>query len=203
MRSPGSIHATLVRVNRVTGEPEPWLAERWTTSPDGRTITLTLREGVTFSDGAPFTSADVVFTFQALYDPAVGSSLASGVAVQRKPLQVTAPDPRTVVVTLPAPFAPGVALLDNVPILPKHLLQAALDAHTFGTAWGVTTAPASMAGLGPFVIADYTRRPAHDLRAQPALLAQGRDGDAAAVSRSDRDGVRHRPGCGDAAPAGR
>ena len=149
------VHASLVRVNRVTGEPEPWLAERWTVSPDGRTITLTLRDGVTFSDGAPFTSADVAFTFQALYDPAVGSSLASGVAVQRKPLQVSAPDPRTVVVTLPSPFAPGVALLDNVPIFPKHLLQPALDARTFGTAWGVTTAPASMAGLGPFVIAEY------------------------------------------------
>ncbi|HYT73755.1 MAG TPA: ABC transporter substrate-binding protein, partial [Vicinamibacterales bacterium] len=40
-------HATLVRVNRVTGDPEPWLAERWTTSPDGRTLTFTLRDGVT------------------------------------------------------------------------------------------------------------------------------------------------------------
>ena len=59
--------------------------------------------------------------------------------VQGKPLQVSAPDPRTVVVTLPAPFAPGVALLDNVPIYPKHQLQAALDAHTFGAAWGPAT----------------------------------------------------------------
>jgi len=150
------VHATLVRVNRVTGEPEPWLAERWQTTADGKTMTLTLREGVTFSDGAPFSSADVLFTFQALYDPAVESSLASGVMIQRKPLQVSAPDARTVVITLPSAFAPGIALLDNVPILPKHLLQPALDAHTFGTAWGVTTAPASMAGLGPFVISDYT-----------------------------------------------
>ena len=149
------VHAPLVRVNRVTGDPEPWLAERWTTSPDGRTITLTLRDGVTFSDGVPFTSADVLFTFQALYDPSVASPLTSGVSIQRKPLQVSAPDPRTVVVTLPAPFTPGVALLDNVPILPKHLLQAALDARTFGSAWGVTTAPNAMAGLGPFVIAEY------------------------------------------------
>jgi peptide/nickel transport system substrate-binding protein len=148
-------HATLVRVNRVTGEAEPWLAEKWTTSPDGRTITLTLREGVTFSDGAPFTSADVVFTFRALYDPSVASVLASGVTVQRKPLQVTATDPRTVVVTMPAAFAPGAALLDNVPIYPKHLLQASLDARTFGAAWGTNTPPTAIAGLGPFVIADY------------------------------------------------
>ena len=152
------VHAPLVRVNRVTGDPEPWLAERWTTSPDGRTITLTLRDGIKFSDGVPFTSDDVVFTFKAMYDPSTSSSLASGAAVQHKPLQISAPDPRTVVVTMAAPFAPGAALLDNVPIFPKHLLQPALDAHAFGTAWGTTTAPASMAGLGPFVVSEYEPR---------------------------------------------
>jgi peptide/nickel transport system substrate-binding protein len=75
--------------------------------------------------------------------------------VQGKPLQVSAPDPRTVVVTLPAPFAPAVGLLDNVPIYPKHQLEAALDAHTFGEAWGLTTKPGTMAGLGPFVAGEY------------------------------------------------
>jgi peptide/nickel transport system substrate-binding protein len=148
-------HASLVRLNRVTGEYEPWLAEKWVASPDNRVFTLTLRDGVTFSDGVPFTSADVVFTFRALYDPAVESVLASGMMVQGKPLQVSAPDPRTVVVTLPAPFVPGVGLLDNVPIHPKHQLQAALDAHTFAAAWGPTTKPGTMAGLGPFVANEY------------------------------------------------
>ena len=147
--------ATLVRINRVSGEPEPWLAEKWSVSPDGRIITLTLRDGVQFSDGAPFSSADVLFSFAALYDPSVESVLASGVMVQHQPLQVSAPDARTVVITLPAPFTPGVALLDNLPIYPKHLLESALQAKTFATAWGVTTPPASMAGLGPFVISEY------------------------------------------------
>jgi len=145
----------LVRINRVTGEVEPWLAERWTASPDGRTFTLTLRKGITFSDGAPFTSADVLFSFEALYDPSVDSVIASGVKVQGKPLQVTAPDAGTVVVTLPAPFAPGIQLLDNVWIFPRHQLQAALSAHTFRDAWGLKTPPGSMAGLGPFVISEH------------------------------------------------
>lgn len=148
-------HASLVRLNRATGEYEPWLAEKWTASADGLTITLTLREGVTFSDGVPFTSEDVVFSFRALYDPAVQSNLASGVKVQGKPLKVSAPDPRTVVITLPAPFAPGVALLDNFPIYPKHQLQASLDAHTFADAWGPATKAGTMAGLGPFVAGEY------------------------------------------------
>jgi peptide/nickel transport system substrate-binding protein len=148
-------HATLTRVNRATGDVEPWLAERWTTSADGRTITLTLRNGVKFSDGAPFTSADVLFSFSALYDPAVQSVIASAVKVNGKPLQVTAPDPRTVVITMPTPFAPGVALLDTVPIYPKHQLQSALDSKAFAAAWGLTTPAGSMAGLGPFVLAEY------------------------------------------------
>ena len=149
------MHAPLVRVNRVTGEPEPWLAERWTTSADGRTITLTLRDGIKFSDGAPFTAEDVAFTFAAMYDPSTASAIASGVSVHHKPLQVTVTDPRTVVVSLPAPFVAGVALLDSVPIFPKHLLQASLDARAFGRAWGSTTPPASLAGLGPFVLSEY------------------------------------------------
>src|SRR4051794_23799370 len=93
------VHAPLVRINRTTDQPEPWLAEKWTVSPDGRVITLTLRDGLQFSDGAPFTSADVLFTFEALYDPKSASVLATGMQVNGQPLTVTAPDPRTVVVT--------------------------------------------------------------------------------------------------------
>lgn len=149
------VHAPLVRLNRTTDQAEPWLAEKWTVSPDGRTITLTLRAGVTFSDGQPFTSDDVVFTYKALYDPRSASVLATGMMVASKPLNVTATDARTVVVTMPAPFAPGVAMLDNVPIYPKHLLQAAFDSGDFAKAWSISTPPSQMAGLGPFVLDTY------------------------------------------------
>ena len=147
--------ATLVRVNRVTGAIEPALAERWSASRDGRTFTLTLRDDVTFSDGAPFTSADVVFTCAVVYDPKVASVLASALKVQNKPLQVTAPDAHTIVVAMPAPFAPGLALLDSLPILPKHQLEAAYTSGKFQDAWNVSTTPGSMAGLGPFVLTQY------------------------------------------------
>lgn len=147
--------ATLVRLNRATGEIEPWLATGWTIGADGRTYTITLRDGIVFSDGAPFTSADVLFSFQAVYDTNVNSPLASSVEVEGKALQVSAPDPHTVVISFPTRFAPGLALLDNLPIYPKHQLQAALDAHTFTQAWGNTTPPGSMAGLGPFVLTGY------------------------------------------------
>ena len=51
------MQARLVRVNRATFELEPWLAERWESSEDGRTHTLHLRPGLAWSDGTPLTSA--------------------------------------------------------------------------------------------------------------------------------------------------
>lgn len=147
--------AKLVRINRVTQDVEPWLAERWTRSDDGLRYTLTLRSGVSFSDGHPFTSDDVVFSFAAAYDEKTGSPLGDSLRVGGKPLQVVAPDPQTIVLTLPSPFAPGVRILDNLPILPKHLLGSALASGTLATAWGVSTPPSELAGLGPFVMAEH------------------------------------------------
>ncbi len=147
--------ARLVRVNRATQEVEPWLAEGWTRSDDGLRYTVRLRPNVTFADGQPFTATDVVFSFAAVYAEQAGSTLADSLKVSGQPLGVTAPDPQTVVITFPAPFGPGIRLLDNLPILPKHKLQAAVDAGTFGRVWGLATPPAEITGLGPFMPSQY------------------------------------------------
>src|SRR6185369_12688180 len=104
--------AKLVRINRVTQDVEPWLAESWTRSDDGRRFTLKLRPDVVFSDGQPFTSADVVFTFKAVYDEMTGSNLADSLQANGQKLQVTAIDPLTVEIAFAEPFAAGVRLLD-------------------------------------------------------------------------------------------
>ena len=102
-----------------------------------------------------FTSADVLFSFEAVYDTRVGSALADALRVGGQPLEVSAPDAKTVVVRFPVRFSPGLRLLDNLPILPKHRLEAALAQGTLRDAWGLTTPPEEMAGLGPFVLQDY------------------------------------------------
>jgi peptide/nickel transport system substrate-binding protein len=145
----------LIRVNRATQEIEPELAERWTTSPDNLAYTLTLRDGVTWSDGVPFTSADVVFTFQAIYDPKVESPLASSLMIDGKPLVVTAPDPKTVVVKLPHSFGPGVAIFDNVHLAAKHKYERALKSGNFAKALSVETPPADLVSIGPFKLTTY------------------------------------------------
>ena len=70
----GAIFEGLVEQNYLTGEIEPALAESWTTSPDGRTWTFTLRQGIRWSDGAPLTIDDVVFSLEAVFTDGVQTS---------------------------------------------------------------------------------------------------------------------------------
>jgi peptide/nickel transport system substrate-binding protein len=148
--------ATLLRLNYATGQLEPRLAMSWTSSsPDGRVWTLKLRPGVVFSDGTPFTAADVQFTFRVLFDKQVGAELASSVLVGGQPIDVRAIDDNTIVLTFAEPYGPGLSLLDAIPILPRHKLEAAYQAGTFHDAWGLSTPVADLVGLGPFVLTQY------------------------------------------------
>ena len=148
--------ARLVRVNKSTFELEPWLAERWDSSPDGLTHTLHLRKGIQWSDGVPFTSADVAFTLRAAMDPKAGSVLTSVLVAGGKPITVATPTPDTVTLTFAAPSGQGLRMLDQATILPKHKLEAAYLKGEFANAWGAATPPADMVGLGPFVLKEYT-----------------------------------------------
>jgi peptide/nickel transport system substrate-binding protein len=148
-------HARLARINRETQALEPWLADRWTRSDDGLRYRLHLREGVVFSDGHPFTADDVVFSFDAVYDPATASPLADALKVADKPLTVTALNPHEVELAFPVPWGPGLRMLDALPIYPKHRLEPAHAAHLFRKAWDTTTPGPEMAGLGPFTIETF------------------------------------------------
>ena len=145
----------LVRVNRTTDTVEPALAERWVQSDDRLTYTFSLRRNVRFSDGTPFTSADVLFSARALYDAAANTVLASAMRINGQPLVFAAPDDMTVTMTLPAPFAPGLRLLENMPILPRHKLDTALAEGRFADAWRVGTPLSDITGLGPFVLTEH------------------------------------------------
>ena len=149
------LHAGLVRVNHSTDRLEPELAESWEMLSDQRTYRVRLRDDVRFSDGVPMTARDVVFSFKAIYDPRTDSVLADSLLVQNRPLDVRAVDEQTVDIRFPAPFAPGLRILDGVPILPSHKLAGALAAGDFRSAWGAATPPDQIVGLGPFMLRRY------------------------------------------------
>jgi peptide/nickel transport system substrate-binding protein len=168
----------LVRVNRATFELEPWLAERWESSEDGRTHTLYLRPGVTWSDGRAFTAADVLFSLEAVFDPKAKSVLATSLTVGGRPIRAAAPDPETVVFTYPGPSGLGVRLLDNLTVLPKHKLEPALRTGTFDAAWDASTPPSELVGTGPFVMREYQPGQRIVLERNPRFWRRAADGTA-------------------------
>ncbi len=112
------------------GNDVPVLASRVPTlengdiARDGRTITYHLRHGVKWHDGAPFTSRDVRFTWQAIMNPNTAITTRHGYDLIE---HVDIPDPYTAVFRLKEPFAPAVHTFfghSDAPydILPEHLL---------------------------------------------------------------------------------
>ncbi len=120
----------------------------------------------------------MLFSLEAAYDERVGSAIADTLMVGGKRLRAAAPDPLTVVVTFPEPFAPGLRILDNLPVFPKHLLGAALKSGTFGSAWGVGTPPDQIAGLGPFVVSEYAPGQRVVFARNPRYWRRAANGDA-------------------------
>ena len=94
------------------------LAESWEVSPDGKRITFHLRKGVTWHDGKPFTSEDVLFTYRRMIAPNTPTAYAEDFKQVKR---AEAPDPYTVVVEYGKPFAPALASW-GMHVLPKHLL---------------------------------------------------------------------------------
>ena len=101
--------------------PKPNLAKSWVIAPDGKTITFTLQEGVTFHNGKTFTSADVQYSFMEIlkkYNPIAPVMLAELVAVET-------PDPMTAVLRLanPAPYLMKALSGRDLPILCKSVFE--------------------------------------------------------------------------------
>lgn len=130
----------LVRMNRQTQKLEPELAESWAAGDGGRTLTLRLREGVRFSNGAAFEARDVCHTFKRLMDPALDAPVAEAFRTVRGGAECGARDARTVVLRFGEPIAAVERLLDDIAI------QAAGSAGQPGPALGAFAVAQRRAG---------------------------------------------------------
>lgn len=157
---------SLIFDNLFTTDPDfeftPRLAESWDISDDAKTFTFHLREGLSWSDGEPFTAEDVVFTYNLQANPAVGgawggrlsgvegyAAVKDGSATELSGL--TAPDDDTVVFQLSESNAGFLSLIGYgsvMYILPKHILGEKNPATLLEDPW--FTKPS--AGMGPYVV---------------------------------------------------
>lgn len=139
------------RANTVPGQ-----ARAWTVSADGRRYVFTLRENLQWSDGTALTSADFLWSFRRLFDPATAAPAVSLLYVIRNgravntgerptsALGVTAPDARTLVIELehPAPYLLELLVHRAFPV-PRHVIER------WGDEW---TRPGRLVSNGAFVL---------------------------------------------------
>jgi peptide/nickel transport system substrate-binding protein len=156
----------LVRLNPVTLEMEPMLAERWEHNSDGTVWTFPLRRDVRWHDGQPLTAADVAFTFDAIYDERVPNSAKYVLLIDGKRIQVDVVDDYTVRLIVPRPFAPLLNSLGQA-VLPKHVLGQALKDGTFAQQWGIDTPPEKIVGTGPYRMVRYVQTQFIEYRRNP------------------------------------
>lgn len=130
-----------------TGEIEPWLAERWEVSPDARTFTFHLRDGVTFSDGSPLTAESVRSTLDSIVHVLGGAKAPLAFAYLAGYTGTDVVDARTARVRFATP---------NV-----QFLQATSTPQLAVLAAATTAKPAEQRclgdtiGSGPFTYTDY------------------------------------------------
>lgn len=153
--------------------PLPDLAESWTVSEDNKRFVFSLREGVRFHDGEPFTADDVKFSWELYTHPenAPGRQLGnffSRIVGAREYMAGDAPeiagikilDPYTVDVTLTDVYAPFLTIAAGQMIVPKHVWQdvpvSDLGAHP---------AARRPVGTGPFILESWAANDSIAMRA--------------------------------------
>jgi len=129
------------------GKLQPWLAESWSASKDGRSVTFKLRRDVKFHDGTPFNADAVKFNFDRIVDPKFkpGSSRAQIAGYAGSKVL----DEFTVQVSFETPYAPFLtyAAAGTLSLVsPKAVRESGDQVHT------------RPVGTGPFMMKDYVAK---------------------------------------------
>jgi peptide/nickel transport system substrate-binding protein len=180
-QAPGVLHPLLTRVNpeymlsellysgltRLGTDmtPQPDLAESWTSSPDVKEWTFTLRAGLKFHDGTPCTARDVAATFKAILDPKTASPARTNVG----PIgEVAAQDDHKVLFKLTQAYAdlPTALAYTNAKIVPAAVIETDLSKLS-KTANG--TGPFKLVSFEPDRQVVVERNPAYYDPARPYL----------------------------------
>ncbi len=147
------IYDQLVRVGKDGLSVDPDAADSWKTSADGKTWTFHIRDGIKFSDGAPLTAADAKFSMQRAIskDSIFGDSFTLVDSI-------TAPDARTLVITLKKPWASFLAYVS--------LYVASITPEKLVTAQGKDFWEHPI-GSGPYVLTEWVKNDHLTLKRNP------------------------------------
>jgi len=163
----GILFEGLVAFNNVTQETGPALASSWETSPDSLEWTFHLRRGLRWSDGAPLTAADVIFSAEVFYDEDIHASGSDICKVEGEPFRFRRVGDHTVRIELPGPYGPFLSVIGSMYVIPRHVLETAYREGKFESAYGTSAGPASLVSSGPWRLASYQAQQRITFRPNP------------------------------------
>ncbi len=160
MRIASALFEGLCRID-AAGKPQPGMAERWEMTPDRKTYTFHLRPNTTWSDGAPLTTQDFIYSWKRVLTPEFGADYASQLYVIKNAQRfhegrlkdfsqvgVTALDDRTLRVELenPTPYFIDLCAFTTFSPVPQRVVEK------HGTAW---FKPGILVGNGSYTLEDW------------------------------------------------
>jgi peptide/nickel transport system substrate-binding protein len=153
----------LLEFDHRTQRYAPALAESWRRLDDGRTVELTLREGIKFSDGHPITAEDVAFTLRAIYDERTAAPIfRDAMLIGNRQIEIRIPDEtggtaatknqtgRRLQLVFPNVVALPESYLSNLAVLPRHILEADFSRGALRDAYSLNADPALIVTAGAF-----------------------------------------------------
>ncbi|MEN2740012.1 ABC transporter substrate-binding protein [Microbacterium sp. X-17] len=139
---------SLLYQNPDTGELQPWLATSYEANADATVFTFHLREGVTFSDGTPFTAASVKGTFDDIVAAGAASGITAGYITGYDKTVVVDDHTAEVHFTKPNAAFPNSTAFVGLGIVGAATLAVPFDQRSDGKA---------VVGTGPFTLDSYTK----------------------------------------------
>ena len=151
------LYASLLSTDPITGEVIPELAKEYMVFPDNKTITITLRRGLKWSDGREITADDVVFTWNEIILAGFGNtSLRDSVLIDGEYPKITKVDKYTTKFEIKKPFAPFLRFM-GTQIAPKHIFEPVIKKgkRYFDSYLSTTTKPKDIVYSGAFGLDEY------------------------------------------------
>ncbi|MBI2082846.1 MAG: hypothetical protein HYT76_04675 [Deltaproteobacteria bacterium] len=140
-RIDGFVFDSLIERDNETLDWKPKMATAWEISADRKRLTFTLREGIRWHDGHPFTVDDILYSFDRVMDPKVDTP---HLRVYYQDIEkVEKVDERTVRFTMKRPYFMALTFCGGIPLVPKHLYESGDDFNSHP----LNRAPV---GIGPY-----------------------------------------------------
>jgi peptide/nickel transport system substrate-binding protein len=135
----------------------PYMAQSYSVSPDKRTWTLKIREGMKWSDGKPIVAADWVTTWRIHTDPKVSSNYFDSFQMEGRTVQAKAVNASTVQFTFPRVDATAIEIISYSP-WPSHVfapIYARGGANAVRSAWRLNSDPKTLVSFGAWRLTGF------------------------------------------------